>query len=362
LSNRRCSALTLTELLVLLAITAILSAMLLPLFATSRERARQAVCLANIKMIAEALRMYLADSDGRLPPVEHNPDVLAYFNTHPGGGGRDQWDPDQFPNCHRAKQSNPYLRWPVVLDSYLLTREVWRCPDARLEGGASFINAERDWLAHLQAHEGEWGRLTVPYVCPRTLSFPAGWGGEVTDTLTQHRMAVPRAERGLQASKGMFLWSIATNEIAVERTPYVADIRDPAWFVVVADGGGALDAFCTGTLAYPDLCHLECASDLGHDSAHWQADWESCPWTRQCGATADMKRNPELRKPYARHSGGSNLGFLDGHAKWFNSERIIELSPSWRDPNRGKLRGYMPWGPTYDAPWYDPDDGIIPLY
>jgi len=42
LANRRCSALTLTELLVLLAITAILSAMLLPLFATSRDRARQA--------------------------------------------------------------------------------------------------------------------------------------------------------------------------------------------------------------------------------------------------------------------------------------------------------------------------------
>jgi hypothetical protein len=60
--------------------------------------------------------------------------------------------------------------------------------------------------------------------------------------------------------------------------------------------------------------------------------------------------------------GGVNLGSLDGHARWMNSEEVIEESPSAGDPHRGRLRGYGPWGPTYDAPWYDPDDGIIPLY
>jgi hypothetical protein len=254
--------------------------------------------------------MYLSENDDTLPPVEHDPEVLAYFNTHAGGGGKDQWNPEQFPNCHRAKQSNPYLRWPVILDDYLPTRDVWRCPDARLEGGASFINGSQDWLGHLQAHEGEWGRWTVPYICPRLLSFPSGWGGEVTDTLSQRRMAVPRSERGLAASPGMFLWSVATNEIAAETDQYRHE--DPAWFVVLADGGGALDAFGTGTLAYPDLCHLECASDLSSDSpdwqGQWQADWVNCPWSIQCGAIAEMKRNPGLRKPYGRHFGGVNLG------------------------------------------------------
>ena len=345
-----------------MCIVATLSAVLLPVFARARASARQAVCLANIRTIAQALRMYLADTAGRLPPVEYNPEVLAYFNSYPGGGGKDQWNPEHFPNCHRAKQSNPYLRWPVILDPYLISRDVWRCPDARLQGGASFINGASDWLAHLKAHKGEWGRFTVPYVCPRTLSFPSGWGGEVTDTLTQHRMALPISDRGRPASPGMFLQSIAANEIAVEKTPDISAVPDPACFVVLADGGGALDAFGAGTLAYPDLCHLECASDVPLDSAHWQADWENCPWSRQCGAIAEMKRNPELRKPYARHLGGVNLGFLDGHAQWFHSEQVIELSPSWGNPQRGKLRGYEPWGATYDAPWYSPNDGIIPLY
>ena len=36
-----------------------------------------------------------------------------------------------------------------------------------------------------------------------------------------------------------------------------------------------------------------------------------------------MVTNPDLRRPYARHLGGVNLGFLDGHASWWNSERLL---------------------------------------
>ncbi len=364
MARKRRFRLTLVELLLTIAVVGILSTVLLPVFAQERDRARQAVCLANVRTIAQALRMYLADTDGRLPPVEYNPEVLAYFNTYPGGGGKDQWNPSHFPNCHRARQSNPYLRWPVILDPYLPSREVWRCPDARLEGGAAFINGAKDWAGHLQDHEGEWGTPTLPYVCPRLGSFPAGWGGEVTDTFAQGgRLPVPRADRGRPASPGMFLQSIAANEIAVEKTPHVNQVSDPAWLVVLADGGWSVAAFGTGTLAYPDLCHLECASDMPVDSAHWQADWENCPWSRQCGAIADMKRNPALRKPYARHFGGVNLGFLDGHARWMHSEKVIEESPSWGNPQRGRLRGYEPWGSTLDARGHaTADPYIVPLY
>jgi len=356
--GRRSIGLSLSELLLAVLILVVLSSLLVSALTQSAAHARQAVCLANIRSICQGIRMYLADTDGLLPPSEHNAEALAYFNTRPGGADENQWDPERFPNCYASRQSNPYLRWPVILDDYLPTRDVWRCPDARLEGGASFINGGRDWLAHLKAHEGEWGFWGLPYICPaRTLSFPAGWGGEVTDTLTQHRMAVPRSERGLRASPGMFLWSVATNEVETESGAY--KVEDPAWYVVVADGGATLEGFNTGTLAYPDLCHLECASDVGMDPSQWQADWERCPWTRQCGAIAEMKRRPELRRPYARHFGGVNLGFLDGHARWFDSEEVIALSPSGGDPQRGRLRGYVPWGPTVDA-HYDP--AILPLY
>jgi prepilin-type processing-associated H-X9-DG protein len=349
--------LSLGELLAALAIIGALSTLLLPAFARARANARAAVCLGNIRTIAQAVRMYLTDNDDSLPPVEHDPQVLAYFDTRPGGRGLDMWDPADSPHCLRAKQSNPYLRWPVILDEYLLTRDVWRCPDARLQGGASFIYGGADWLAELQANEGKWGGRSSTGLCPRLMGYPAGWGGEVTDSLRQRRLAVPRSERGKQASAGMFLQSIAANEVATE-DPWLAS-EDPAWFVVVADGGGSLGAFSTGTLAYPDLCHLECASAAPADPMHWQADWENCPWTRQCGAIAEMKLDVNLRRPYARHHGGVNVGFLDGHAQWFDSEEVIALSPTHRNPQRGKLRGYLPWGPTRDWPR---DPAIPPLY
>jgi prepilin-type processing-associated H-X9-DG protein len=75
-----------------------------------------------------------------------------------------------------------------------------------------------------------------------------------------------------------------------------------------------------------------------------------------------MLADPELRRPYARHFGGVNIGFLDGHARWVYSEEVIELSPSHGNRSRGRLRGYGPWGPTSDAPWYDPASGVPTLY
>ncbi len=225
-----------------------------------------------------------------------------------------------------------------------------------MEGGALFINGATDWLGHLKANQGKWGRFSPDHLCPKALSFPAGWGGEVTDSLTQGRGLIPRSERGLRNSPGMFLQSVAVNGEAAETNAYRRE--NPAQLVVIADGGGMLGAFCPGTLAYPDLCHLECAS-AARTPGHWEADWVNCPWSRECGATAEMKLNINARRPYARHHGGVNLGFLDGHARWFDSEELIAESPTRPNPGRGKLRGFYPWGPTTDY-LYDPE--IPPLY
>jgi prepilin-type processing-associated H-X9-DG protein len=52
------------------AIIAILSAMLLPALSKARERARQAVCISNLKQIWHALYMYTEDHDGWLLPCK----------------------------------------------------------------------------------------------------------------------------------------------------------------------------------------------------------------------------------------------------------------------------------------------------
>lgn len=63
----RRAGFTLTELLLVIAIIAILAAILLPVFAQAREKARQASCLSNLKQIGLGLMMYAQDYDETYP-------------------------------------------------------------------------------------------------------------------------------------------------------------------------------------------------------------------------------------------------------------------------------------------------------
>jgi prepilin-type N-terminal cleavage/methylation domain-containing protein/prepilin-type processing-associated H-X9-DG protein len=65
--RRRRRGFTLIELLVVIAIIAILAAILFPVFAQTREKARQAGCLSNLRQIGSGLAMYVQDYDERLP-------------------------------------------------------------------------------------------------------------------------------------------------------------------------------------------------------------------------------------------------------------------------------------------------------
>jgi prepilin-type N-terminal cleavage/methylation domain-containing protein/prepilin-type processing-associated H-X9-DG protein len=60
---------TLIELLVVIAIIVILAALLFPVFAMAREKARQSVCGSNVKQLALATRMYQQDYDEMYPPA-----------------------------------------------------------------------------------------------------------------------------------------------------------------------------------------------------------------------------------------------------------------------------------------------------
>ncbi len=63
----RRSGFTLIEMLVVLAVIAILAAILYPVFASAREKARAAACLSNYHQIGMAVQMYAQDSSGETP-------------------------------------------------------------------------------------------------------------------------------------------------------------------------------------------------------------------------------------------------------------------------------------------------------
>ena len=60
---------TKVELLVVIGMIAVLAAILFPVFAKAREKARRGSCLNNLWQIGQALRLYALDGDGRYPPT-----------------------------------------------------------------------------------------------------------------------------------------------------------------------------------------------------------------------------------------------------------------------------------------------------
>src|SRR5437879_7928003 len=96
-------ALTLIELLYVIAIIAILAAILFPVFAQAREKARQTMCLSNHKQIGTAMTMYAQDYDEQFTPL-----YIVY--------------------------SNPFFEplWPHLLQPYIKNSKVFLEPSNAL--------------------------------------------------------------------------------------------------------------------------------------------------------------------------------------------------------------------------------------
>ena len=105
-------AFTLIELLVVIAIVALLAAILFPIFAQSREKARQSACLSNMKQIGTAFTMYTADSDGQYPTCDN--DKAKIVGAPP--------DPET-PDADGPEERD----WHLVLQPYIKNLEIFRC-------------------------------------------------------------------------------------------------------------------------------------------------------------------------------------------------------------------------------------------
>ena len=93
---------TLIELLVVVAIISILAAILFPVFARAREKARQASCQSNLKQLGIAVAMYLQDYDGMYPFAS-----MGYNNA-----------------------AGQPMYWFNLYDPYVKNKQVWICPTA----------------------------------------------------------------------------------------------------------------------------------------------------------------------------------------------------------------------------------------
>ncbi len=359
---------TLIELLVVIAIIGILAAMLFPVFARARESARKIQCLSNVKNIALAVNMYLTDYDA-FPPSESRSEVFDWIATGPGAGGDDACRiADSNPSDDRigwmALLMNPYLSWPVVLDEYIKNRDVWRCPSAKYTMSASFIiGGGGDWLRHLQANQGQWGNSFGFGPCDH-MTFPAGWGGDITDSIIQGASAMVAYGGGGKGSS--FVQTIASAQENLLDVKMSA-IQDPSAAPICSDGGVNTTWFTAGTIAYPDICCAEC-SGIAYYAWNGWPDPSGCPDGSYCQdcvdghAMIDWAQNPDRKKATARHLGGNNTGYADGHAKWTAAAAFCALSDERKLEYVGWNCGDFTSAEGYRANCGDPPGGMVFLY
>jgi prepilin-type N-terminal cleavage/methylation domain-containing protein len=86
--NMRRKGFTLIELMIVIAIIAILAAILVPNFIRARAQGMLTACRSNLKNIGTALEMYSTDNAGRYPSAKANltPDYLKTIPTCPSVG------------------------------------------------------------------------------------------------------------------------------------------------------------------------------------------------------------------------------------------------------------------------------------
>lgn len=121
--TRVTRAFTLIELLVVIAVIALLAALLFPVFAQARAKARQTVCLSNLRQIGLAVEQYASDHDDTLMP--------GTLLSAPGAGGNPQ-----------------YAGWAGLCNTYARAPGIFRCPASAASDAVSTTSSSRSLLSY----------------------------------------------------------------------------------------------------------------------------------------------------------------------------------------------------------------------
>jgi prepilin-type N-terminal cleavage/methylation domain-containing protein/prepilin-type processing-associated H-X9-DG protein len=124
---RRLHAFSLIELLVVLAVIALLMGLLLPALGAARGGARAVRCLANLRTIGQGVTMYAGDFRGHLP-----------LSSHTTGNALDTGN------------------WVYTLERYGVIPEARRCPDDPTPRSTSYVTND-----YLEPGGGGYSRIDL---------------------------------------------------------------------------------------------------------------------------------------------------------------------------------------------------------
>ena len=80
------SAVTLVELLVVIAVVAILAGVLIPVLESARDEGKKAACLSNLRQIGAGIALYSAENGSRIPYGPKAPPFTSPSDLYPSTG------------------------------------------------------------------------------------------------------------------------------------------------------------------------------------------------------------------------------------------------------------------------------------
>ena len=270
------SAFTLVELLVVVAIICLLVAILFPVFASVRERARQTSCLSNLKQIGLGLEQYLGDYDS-IYPQEHptcaNPAIGTASTTPPG---------DFDGSNEGTDYGSPFDKIvPYVAGASSGNQNLFICPSDQDPHGVKVLDGSGNCLGSnpLAPPPGP----LISYLLNAYFLFGL------------NESAIPDPSQTIYV---------------VERNGKFCDVHVHPWLGEVYDASGDIGAV-NGNQPFPSFL------------------------------TSDSNFAPDgyFAINSARHNGGANYLFADGHAKWENYETTI--TPSTNQPYFGQYQALV---------------------
>jgi len=255
---------TLIELLVVIAIIAILAAILFPVFAQARAKARQTTCLSNLKQIDLSFLMYKQDYDETLP-------YWSWWYSSDQGG------------CPRGDRPGACKQfgslWLNALYPYEKNAQLYNCPTDRNE--YSVVNSNLYWWT--QSND------------PTTLVNVYGFERAVINQFLSYGSNEPL----LNGSYG---------------SPKDSLVDRPASTYLIADSITAL----SGGYGRPSRSN---PADPTHNYLLRRIAYANgCDGTWYADGPVALPAWDDV--DCVRHSGGANIGFADGHAKWMRASRI----------------------------------------
>jgi prepilin-type N-terminal cleavage/methylation domain-containing protein/prepilin-type processing-associated H-X9-DG protein len=177
---------TLIEILVVLAIIAVLAAMLFPVFARAREKARQASCQSNLRQLGLAAQMYAEDCDGVNVPT----------------------------NQPQAGVASNGIWWMMLLQPYTRNLQILDCPSCSDRGWCGMGECEgyigQVYWRYRGGYGINWGFYCDGDAWPPTGRYttPAGQGeslvADSADTILMSDSRCVVSAPGLYGGRGHF--------------------------------------------------------------------------------------------------------------------------------------------------------------